>query len=289
MADVVAHIGGSLVQHGPFNNRIYLMRLDTADVHGLIATLENVALQNGYEKILAKIPATVWPVFKSRAYLKEAAIPGLFNGRIDGFFIAKYFAASRQGDPLAAEPPSAWVTGGARPTGRIGGGRRSKPAVVACRASDAEEMSALYREVFRTYPFPIHQASYLERLIDEGVCYFGIRESNRLAAVAAAEIHPRAENVEMTDFATRPERRGQGLAGMLLRHMEGTVAKRGIKTAYTISRAGSAGMNRVFLRQGYHYGGWLTNNTQIGGGIESMLVWHKPLERLGPIRAVPPS
>jgi putative beta-lysine N-acetyltransferase len=146
--------------------------------------------------------------------------------------------------------------------------------VVACRASDAVEMSALYGEAFQSYPFPIHQPAYLTRLIDEGVGYFGVRKSGRLVAVAAAEIDPRAENAEMTDFATRPEWRGNGLAKRLLRHMESTVAARGIKTAYTIARAGSEGMNRVFMRQGYQYAGWLTNNTQIGGRIESMLVWY---------------
>ncbi len=279
MADAVEYIDGSLVQHGTFNNRIYLMHLNTADIEGLIAALENLALQNGYGKLFAKIPVSAWPVFKSRAYLKEAVIPGLFNARTDGYFIAKYFSASRQNDPLTEKRLSVLAAGGKGPPDRSGRSRRSDPAVVVCRATDAVEMSALYREVFQSYPFPIHQPAYLKHLIDKGVCFFGIRKADCLVAVAAAEIDPRAENVEMTDFATRLEWRGKGLAGILLRYMESTVAERGIKTAYTIARAESESMNRVFRSQGYQYGGYLTNNTQIGGRIESMLVWYKPLER----------
>jgi putative beta-lysine N-acetyltransferase len=278
MPDAVEYIDGSLVQHGSFNNRIYLMHLNTADIEGLIATLENLAHQNGYGKIFAKVPARAWPVFKSSEYLKEAVVPGFFNGRTHGFFIAKYFSVSRQNDPLTEKRLGVLVAGGKRPTDRKGRSRRNDNAVAACRASDAVEMSSLYREVFPSYPFPIHQPAYLKHLIDKGACYFGIRDAGRLVAVAAAEIDPWAENAEMTDFATRAEWRGSGLAGILLRHMESTVADRGIKTAYTIARANAEDMNRVFMRQGYHYAGWLPNNTQVGGRIESMLVWYKPLE-----------
>jgi putative beta-lysine N-acetyltransferase len=114
-------------------------------------------------------------------------------------------------------------------------------------------------------------------MIDKGVRYFGIRNAGRLVAVAATEIDPHAENAEMTDFATRQEWRGQGFAEILLRHMDRKVAEMGVKTAYTIARAGSAAMNRVFRRRGYEYAGWLKNNTQIGGRIESMAVWYKRL------------
>jgi putative beta-lysine N-acetyltransferase len=280
--DTVETRHGSRIHHGTHSDRIYVMHLNTADIEGLTATLDNLALQNGYGKIVAKIPAWAWPAFASRDYLKEAAVPCFFNGRTDGYFIAKYFSASRRNDPRMEETLRALLKGGRRPADRDGRSRGSQHAVAACRASDAVEMSALYGEAFQSYPFPIHQPAYLTRLIDEGVGYFGVRKSGRLVAVAAAEIDPRAENAEMTDFATRPEWRGNGLAKRLLRHMESTVAAKGIKTAYTIARAGSEGMNRVFMRQGYQYAGWLTNNTQIGGRIESMLVWYKLLGRPTP-------
>jgi len=57
---------------------------------------------------------------------------------------------------------------------------------------------------------------------------------------------------------------------------------RGIKTAYTIARAASPGMNITFGRAGYAFSGRLKNNTQIAGDLESMNVWHKPLWRERP-------
>jgi hypothetical protein len=38
LVDIIENIKGSVIQHGPHNKRIYLMRLNTDDPHGLIAT-----------------------------------------------------------------------------------------------------------------------------------------------------------------------------------------------------------------------------------------------------------
>jgi putative beta-lysine N-acetyltransferase len=276
--DTIETLHGSLIQHGPHNNRIYVMHLNTTDVPGLLASLDALARQKGYGKIFAKIPAPVRPLFSAAGYVEEAMVPNLFNGRTNGFFMAKYVLAERQ---MISPADERLQDAFAREKDLVNPVSRTETAdinVVACRPSDAGEMSVFYRQTFRSYPFPIHQADYLNRMIAEGVRYFCIRLAGGIAAMAAAEIDAGAENVEMTDFATQPEWRSKGLAGRLLRHMETTVAEKGIKTAYTITRAGSEGMNRVFLCRGYQYAGWLTNNTQIGGKIESMIVWYKPLE-----------
>lgn len=81
----------------------------------------------------------------------------------------------------------------------------------------------------------------------------------------------------MTDFATLPDWRGHGLAAPLLFHMENEIGKKGIKTAYTIARSASAGMNITFAKLGYCYAGRLKNNTNISGSIESMNIWYKPI------------
>jgi hypothetical protein len=59
--------------------------------------------------------------------------------------------------------------------------------------------------------------------------------------------------------------------------MEKAVAAKCIKTAYTIARAASPGINITFARQGYRYGGRLINNTNISGRIESMNIWYKSM------------
>ena len=188
--DIIENIKGSVIQHGPLNNRIYLMGLKTDDTPGLIATLDDMAEKNGYGKIFAKISAPAWNAFKS-------------------------------------------------------------------------------------YPFPIQKPAYLKRMMKEGVLYFCIRIEGRIAAIAAAEIDLASKNAEMTDFATLSKWRGKGLAGMLLCHMDKKACELGLKTAYTIARAASYGMNSVFKNSGYNYAGLLKNNSQICGSIQSMTVWYK--------------
>ena len=99
-----------------------------------------------------------------------------------------------------------------------------------------------------------------------------------MVAASSSEMDVDGRNTEMTDFATLPEARGQGLAQHLLQIMERAMRKTGIQTAYTIARALSPGMNITFAKAGYRFGGTLINNTQISGQIESMNVWYKALE-----------
>jgi putative beta-lysine N-acetyltransferase len=275
--DTIETIDGALVQHGPHNDRIYLMHLGSAAPGSITETLEELARRKGYGKIFAKIPAPAWPAFESAGYVKEAEVPGFFNGRTDGCFIAKYLTPERRiitptGDHLR----------GIEFKGAAFGAHRQRPGrcgrvVSACRPSDADALSRIYRQVFKTYPFPIHQPTYLKRMMKEGVRYFTVRIEGRMAAAAAAEIDRRAQYAEMTDFATLPQYRSKGLAGILLCHMEKSVRSLDIRTAFTIARAASPGMNAVFRKNGYRYAGLLRNNTQIAGGLESMTVWYKPL------------
>lgn len=277
LVDIIENIKGSIVQHGHHNSRIYLIRLNTDDTHGLIVTLDDMALKNGYGKIFTKIPAPAWKVFKSADYVKEAVVPGFFSGKTDGFFIAKYFSAGRQRVQNVerllrlATNAGKGVANNTHPTGN------ALPDVVSCKPSDAEEMSAIYRQVFSSYPFPIHHPAYLQRMIKEGVLYFCIRMEGRIAAIAAVEIDLVNKNAEMTDFATLPKWRGRGFAGILLSHMDKKARKSGIMTAYTIARAESHGINSVFKNNGYNYSGLLKNNSQICGCIQSMTVWYKLL------------
>ena len=146
-----------------------------------------------------------------------------------------------------------------------------------CIPEDAPRMSGIYAEVFPSYPFPVHDPEYLRQTMRENVVYFGVEQHGMLVALSSAEIDPAQKNAEMTDFATLPDLRGQGLARRLLLRMEDCMLRRGLRTLYTIARAASAGMNTVFARCGYHFGGTLVNNTNIAGRIESMNVWYRRL------------
>ena len=272
MEDKIETIEGSVVQHGHHNGRIYLMHLNSQDTGSLILKLDRMAIEQGYGKIFAKIPATCWKAFKSAGYTKEAVVPGFYKGKIDGLFIAKFFSAERQ----EARNPTC-VNQIENIPGRNHRDDLTTPPPVACTPSNAEALSKIYRQVFESYPVPIHQPEYLKRMMGNNVCYFCIHVKKKIAAVAAAEIEPANKTSEMTDFATLPEYRGRGFAEKLLGRLDDEARCHGVKTAYTIARADSYGMNRAFKKKEYRYAGRLTQNSQIGGRIRSMTVWYKHL------------
>ncbi|MDA3835463.1 MAG: GNAT family N-acetyltransferase, partial [Spirochaetales bacterium] len=144
---------------------------------------------------------------------------------------------------------------------------------------DAEEAAALFRQVFETYPFPIHDPEFFFRSMRGNTRYFGIRDKkNKFIAISSAEIDPENLCAEMTDFAVLKSQRGKNLSIRLLQEMEKHMKKNHIKTLYTIARLNSLPMNSSFLRQGYKYTGTLIKNTNISGRIESMNILYKSLK-----------
>jgi len=282
MHDTCETLGNSQIQHGPFSNRIYLMKLDKEDLPGIIEDLNKRAERNGYTKIFVKVPAEVEREFTSRGYLGEAYIPGFYKGEEDAAFLGKYL------DPVRAEAENreelekvlrlSEMKSRKKPQGS---GLPESFSLLKCEPEHLGAMSQLYRIVFPSYPFPIHDPGYLEETMKSHVDYFGIVKDGALAALSSAEMDIQGSNVEMTDFATLPEYRGRGLAQFLLQEMEGAMTHKGMRTAYTIARAVSPGMNITFSRRGYLYGGTLVNNTQISGSIESMNIWYKSLRVAG--------
>ncbi len=274
MTDTLTRIAGSLVQHGPNSRRVYLMKLDPAGLPGLFEALEALAQDHGYGKIFAKIPGRFEPDFATRGYVREGVVPGYFDAREDAVFLSLYRDPARAVDTrwegvqevlrtaltkTPVEPPP------------LADGRRMEPL----EERHCGALSTLYRTVFETYPFPIHDPAYLVETMRSHVVYQGIFEDDRLIAAASAELDREAGAAEMTDFATDPAFTSQGLARRLLHTMTESLPARGIRTAMTIARALSHGMNSTFARCGYRFGGTLVNNTGICGRIESMNIWHR--------------
>jgi putative beta-lysine N-acetyltransferase len=278
MADIIEKIGRSIVQHGPYNRRVYLMKLHVRDVLHILPALDRLAHDKHYEKILAKVPSESKAVFEKQGYVQEAVIPEYFNNREHAFFMCKYLSSSRR--QITDRQQIQDILSLAKQQGQLPS--KKKPTqplnIRICRPEDANEMSRVFKSVFETYPFPIFDADYLATVMkNKQAMYFCMENDRQINAIAASELDPDNKGVEMTDFATLPEYRGRGFAGCLLEDMERTMAEQGMKTAFSIARALSPGMNILFARKGYAFGGTLVNNTQISGRIESMNVWYKSL------------
>ena len=123
----------------------------------------------------------------------------------------------------------------------------------------------------------IFDGNYILKTMNKNINYFGIFENEKLVALASSEMDLVNLNTEMTDFATLHEYRGNNFSFHLLKEMEKDAKAKGIKTAYTIARAKSTGINMTFTKMDYEFGGTLINNTNICGNIETMNVWYKTL------------
>ena len=275
MTDVVEKIGRSVIQHGRSSQRIYLMKSSGTDLPGLVKRLEDLAERNNYSKIFAKIPAFQKDVFLAKGYHVEAVVPGFFRGEEKGFFLGKYFVDER-GRETRSELVRDVLKQANNKQGLVSGLGAPDDTCRPLFADDMDQAASLYREVFDSYPFPVHDPDYLRSTMDH-IAYYGVWCDGQIVALSSAEMDYASANAEMTDFATRPDFQGKGLASLLLSRMESDMKDRQISTLYTIARAYSHGMNITFAKNGYTFSGTLTNNTQICGHLESMNVWYKLL------------
>ncbi|MBY5921113.1 putative beta-lysine N-acetyltransferase [Ferrimonas balearica] len=274
--DTVEQRAGATIQHGPNNDRVYLMGLGKADPNEVLSEIHHLADQQGYGKIFAKVPHTQAEPFLRQGYQVEARIPDFYT-EADALFLGHYpdpqRAQLRQPESLHRALQQAILS--LKPDDRI----LTDPAIRQMTLDDADAMANLYGQVFPSYPFPITDAGFIRETMEDNVAYFGVEKAGHLVALASAEQDQASGTVEMTDFATAPEARGEGWAQRLLAQMELSMANEGYRMAFTIARAVSVGMNRTFARRQYQMAGRLVNNTQISGQIESMNVWYKPLAK----------
>jgi len=275
MFDSITQICNSTIHHGQNSKRAYLMSLGGSNPSEIIDELNNIAINNDYTKIVAKVPAQHIGDFVSNGYETEALIPKLYNNEIDGYFLCKYMDKNRKNNKFSKECNEILNIAKQK---KVESPEEIKDENIICRQAtetDVLDIITVYRKVFETYPFPIHDKNYILKTMNEDVIYFGIWNNGKLVALSSIELSKKYSNAEMTDFAVLEEYRGKKYALYLLNVMENKLKDLGIKTAYTIARAMSAGMNITFAKCGYKFAGTLINNTDISGQIESMNVWYK--------------
>jgi putative beta-lysine N-acetyltransferase len=256
-----------------FNQRIQVLSYEARDPGAMVERLAEEARRRGHGKVFLKAPDFDREVLENVGMVREATVTGYFCGQ-PADVMALYLSDDRRERPHEAEqrdildritsrPPDASVPD--LPTGY---------RMVVAAPHDAEELAALYATVFASYPFPIMDPKYLISTMGTHVVYRIVRDADdALVAAASAEMCRKFRNAEMTDFATLPSQRGLGLAQHLLAALEDDMLEASIPNLYTIARARSAGMNRVFYNRGYELTGTLVNNCHIAGQFEDMHVW----------------
>ncbi|MBN2102483.1 putative beta-lysine N-acetyltransferase [bacterium] len=273
-------IGKSWIQHGPLNQRIYLIKLAHSDYPDIMEKIESLVQSRGYTKIFTKVPAWAYAGLRNRGYVQEAFIPAFYHGEGDIFFMSKFIDPKREmiqeshASLIIDDLKKALIRRNLSPSKAT---IKSGLTMRLCNPGDSEDLANIYQTVFQSYPFPIYDPKYIRKTMKSHIIYFGMYDQNRLVAASSAEMDLKEKNAEMTDFATLPKYRGKSISSALLQVMEQEMRDRGVFTLYTIARALSAGMNITFAKNGYRFSGTLINNTNISGKIESMNIWYKRL------------
>ena len=272
--DETTKLSNSLIQHGNYNDRVYLMKLSEKDnKQNTIEKVIKLAQQKNYGKVFAKVNAKDSKILKQYNFECEAKIPGFFKGKEGSEFHSLFLCKNRKEDNFQTIQENLDLALKKKHESK----KHSSFEIVELSKENVKNITEVYSKVFKTYPFPIFDKEFVLDSLESHVRIFGIVENGQIIALSSCEIDYDAKNVEMTDFATLPGQRTKGFAQALLNRMEEEMKKAGIKTAYTIARALSPGMNITFSKCHYSFGGTLKKNTNISGGIESMNVWYKKL------------
>ena len=261
-----------------FNQRIQILDYEARKPGEMIRGLVSEAHRRGYGKIFLKAPVFDRKGLEDAGMVFEATITGYFSGQ-PAVVMSLYLNDDRMERPFESEQDDILEAIGSRPPDPSVPDLPDGYRMAVAKASDLEELATLYRSVFDSYPFPITDPEYLMSTMNSHVVYRIVRDAEGVVvAAASAETCRRHRNAEMTDFATLPSQRGLGLAQHILAALEEDMAVRSIPNLYTIARARSAGMNRVFYNRGYTMTGTLVNNCHISGQFEDMHVWCKSLD-----------
>jgi putative beta-lysine N-acetyltransferase len=260
-----------------YNQRIRVQDYQAAPVRPLVLSLRALADANGFDKIIVMARSDDWQEFLRFGYTLEAVLKHYHAGA-DAFVVSKFRSQERLASPglmeetlLIEQITDACAAKGPR---RLAEGYQVRLA----RPGDVPSLLALYAEIFESYPSPLKHASYLEHVFQkESIFAVCIDEAGAVVAAASAELHPEQRAAELTDCATRKEARGRGLMSHILHFLEEDLRRREYICAYTMARARSFGMNRVFYILGYVYNGRLINNCDIYGAYEDMNIWVKDL------------
>jgi len=260
-----------------YNKRLKVINYEAEDYTNMIQRLAWLAESNDFDKVFVKAGREDFQEWLSHGYMMEGVLRYYFRGE-DAYVLSRFSSTSRIHNENLVEE-SKLIENLIYKSDRSQQIPPLEDGVEIIRAT-AEHIPLLvviYRSVFETYPSPLTNPDYIKSTMERNVVYrLAMRDGEALAA-ASAEINRKHCNAEMTDCATNPIAQGSGLMKHILTALEGDLREKGVITAYTLARAMSVGMNRVFFRLGYEYSGRLINNCDIFGQFEDMNIWVKKL------------
>ncbi|OAT79353.1 putative beta-lysine N-acetyltransferase [Desulfotomaculum copahuensis] len=256
------------------SERLWVTGYEAGDPAALRDFLKQLAISEGLGKIILPVRPEDLNRLQGDGFKLEGTIDGYFQYD-DGHFLAAFPRAERSYSPALSRQRKMLAEIRGRKSFRP---VKSPPGFTLRRAGsrDIPAMAAVFRRVFATYPAPVYDPGYLAGAMNKGDLFMVFYHGRRLVSVAAAEIDSCRQRAELTNCATDPAFRGMGLSTLLLRQIERACLDARIGCLYSLARASSFGMNLVFHRLGYRFGGTLINNCHIAGDFEDMNIWVRP-------------
>ena len=259
-----------------YNKRLKVLNYDAKDYNAMIRRLAWLAEANNFDKIFVKAGRDDFQQFLSHGYMMEGVLRYYFRGE-DAYVLSRFSSPQRVlSESLIQE---AQLIEDIIYDSKRGGVHQLGQDIEIIRAGEEHIplLAYIYRGVFETYPSPLTNPDYIKSTMDRNMIYRLAMKDGEALAAASAEINRKHSNAEITDCATIPTAQGRGLMQHLLTKLEDDLRENDVITAYTLARAMSIGMNRVFFRLGYEFSGRLINNCDIFGRFEDMNIWVKKL------------
>lgn len=257
----------------PANCRLRVQSYKGPDLPGLARALIGIAREHQLSKVIFYALEDAVPYLEAAGYLLEGRIVRFFAGR--EAFCYSYFVEPQRGRSsfISREDKLLALVSKHKAQSQplLPEGYMVKPL----EAGDVEALVQLYRTVFSSYPSPLLDPEYVKKVMASHVYFLAAFHDGRPVSAASAEIDHANLNAEMTDCATLSEHRGSGLLTMLLDLLEKEMWKLNMGVIYSLSRAGSFGMNASLHRLGYVFKGRFINNCHIDGRFENMNLWVK--------------
>ncbi len=255
-----------------YNQRLFFISC-TGNIGSAINQLIRIGNETGAGKIIAYVQEQVKRMFEQRAFVQEGMIKGFFRGQ--NACCLSYFIDSERRNSKRLTEEDMLLKALQGDQVQSAPGSRDEYAIRNVSEDDARALADFMGSHFDTYPTPVHDPGYIKNAIAGKYVFKIALFQGEIVCCASADCNKNLLNAEITDCLTHPAFRGQGLNSCLIDLLEEDLQKSGYIALFSLARAISPGMNRIFSNKGYHYGGRMVNNCSIMGDIEDMNIWSK--------------
>ena len=256
-----------------FKERI---RLD--DYSGRVRDVIQSVLQEASDckasKVIVKVRREHVPLFLEKGFRLEGVFSHYFLGS-DAYGMSLFLTEDRMNSSYWLEEDEIVASIQAKEIKEDQGTWQDEYVMRKADPKDIHKLAKLYDTVFETYPTPMNESDYIEKVMEEGTIFYVVEHDGHIVSAASAEINAPYGHAELTDCATLPSYRKLGFMHHLILALEKELQSMHIFVFYSLARALSYGMNQVFYQLGYTYTGRFQNNCYIFDKIEDMNLWVK--------------